>query len=101
MGVFDSLRAAFSSDSAGASDDEHGDYLNVDDPFDENFPEPDNKSTLGDEEWRWDRVDEQPFDHYTEATDRAARRMRVPWHKLFHSASVMLHRVNPVRLREA
>jgi len=76
MGLFDSLRAAFSSDSAGPSDDQEGDYLDVDGPFDENFPEPDNKSTLGDEEWRWERVDEQPFEHYTKATDRVAELKR-------------------------
>jgi hypothetical protein len=76
MGLFDSLRAALSSDNTGSSDDWDGDYLDIDGPFDENFPEPDNKSTLGDEEWRWDRVDEHPFDHYTEATDRVAELKR-------------------------
>ena len=77
MGVFDALRSALGSSGETLGESE---YPDIDGPFDENFPEPDNKSTLGDEEWRWDRVDEQPFDHYTDATDRVAEMKREQRH---------------------
>ena len=53
MGLFDALRSALGSSRETSRESE---YPDIDGPFDENFPEPDNKSTLGDEEWRWDRA---------------------------------------------
>ncbi|RDZ53096.1 hypothetical protein C5C07_15285 [Haloferax sp. Atlit-4N] len=50
MGIFRVLRGLFSSNSSTSID---GDNMGV-----------------AGEDWRWSRVDEQPFDHYTDASDR-------------------------------
>jgi hypothetical protein len=76
MDLFNRVRSLLSLNN----EDARKDGVGISGPFDENFPEPDNKSTLGDDEWRWDRVDEQPYDHYTEAMEEVKELKREKRH---------------------